>query len=185
MPCTGSLVGVNYVPPRRPPLRQPRSGASAATAAPPPPHQPANATLWALVQPADHVGVLSSLSVVDAGLTGFGGWHQVGARVREAWLACSPSAGRPAVPSACSLRHALHATHLCRPCLPPPPARAGSWTCHGGWGWTGCWRRTPPAASAPSSSWAPREGLLAFSLFLSGLGAWAVGQGAVAVLGRA
>ena len=60
------------------------SAASAALRPPPQPQrqavhpQPAHATLWALVQPAAGVGVHTALSAVDAGPTGFGGWHQAG-----------------------------------------------------------------------------------------------------------
>lgn len=69
VPCAGTLLGLNYVPPRTPPLRQPpRQGAP----------QPAHSTLWVLVQPVDGLGVNTSLSAVAAGPTGFGGWHQDG-----------------------------------------------------------------------------------------------------------
>lgn len=70
VPCTGALLGMHHQPARQAAHRRPRQA--------PPPRQPAHATLWLLVQPTDRVGVNTGLNVVDAGPTGFGGWHQQG-----------------------------------------------------------------------------------------------------------
>lgn len=69
VPARGALVGLTHHPAKRAPHRKP--------AAPPPP-QPAHATLWALVQPSEGLGINTALHAVDAGRTGFGGWHQAG-----------------------------------------------------------------------------------------------------------
>ncbi|KAL4430891.1 hypothetical protein ABPG75_006147 [Micractinium tetrahymenae] len=66
---------VALAPPAQPPLWRPQQP------------QPAHATLWALVQPTPGLGVHTVLSAVDAGPTGFGGWHQDG------FLDLTPRAG--------------------------------------------------------------------------------------------
>lgn len=69
-PTAGTLLGVTHHPTRQPAHRKPQSAA--------PPATPAHAVLWALVQPSARLGINSSLSAVDAGPTGFAGWHQDG-----------------------------------------------------------------------------------------------------------
>lgn len=69
------LDGVVPTPPPAAPLWRPRQP------------QPAHATVWALVQPTPGLGVHTALSAVDAGPTGFGGWHQDG------FLDLTPRAG--------------------------------------------------------------------------------------------
>lgn len=69
VPWAGTVLGLTHHPAKTPLPRKP--GDRPAT-------QPATAVLWGLVQPADHVGVTTSLSAVDKGPTGFGGWEQQG-----------------------------------------------------------------------------------------------------------